>query len=258
MRAVAMVSGGRGSWASARRAVERWGADEVVALFADTLVEDESTYTFLREGVAHLGCELVEVSDGRTPFEVFKDDRFLGNSRLANCSKYLKQKPCREWVEENAPEDATIVVGIDFSEAHRIGPIEKGWAPRAVWAPLCERPYLSTDEIMASIKDAGLTPPSAYADGLPHANCLEQGCVRGGQAYWHALLRTRPHSYAYAEREEQKLREHLDADVGILKDRSGGEATPLTLRDFRGRLEDRPSLFDEFEWGGCGCFVEGE
>jgi hypothetical protein len=256
MKAVVMLSGGVGSWNAGRRAVNRYGPDEVVLLFADTLVEDEDTYRFLRESAAQLGAPLIEVADGRSPFEVFHDDRFLGNARLANCSKYLKQKPCRDWLTDNAGEDVTVVVGIDWQEEHRLPAIVNGWKPWTVWAPLCDKPLLDKPGMLANVKAAGLTPPSAYADGLPHANCLGQGCVRGGQAYWEKMLRTRPEAYAYSEREEEALRQHLGKDVAMLKDRTGGEARPLTLREFRERLERQPNLFDGFEWGGCGCFTE--
>ena len=42
----------------------------------------------------------------------------------------------------------------------------------------------------------------------------------------------------------------------MLKDRTKGVSTPLTLREFRERLEAQPQLFDHEEWGGCGCFTE--
>src|SRR5689334_1338058 len=53
-------------------------------------------------------------TDGRTPFEVYWDVHFLGNSRLAPCSKILKQRPARRWLQEHAdPAATTVYVGID-------------------------------------------------------------------------------------------------------------------------------------------------
>jgi len=251
-----MLSGGVGSFNAGRRAVTHFGADEVVGLFADTRVEDEDTYRFLRESADALGIDLAQVADGRTPFEVFRDDRFLGNQRLANCSKYLKQKPAREWMDAHAGPEVTVVVGIDWSEEHRLGAVVAGWKPWRVWAPLCDRPLLDKAGMLANVRAAGLQPPLAYEHGLPHSNCLNQGCVRGGQAYWERLLRTRPEAYAYSEREEQSLREHLGKDVAMLRDRTGGKVRPMTLAEFRRRVESQPSLFDNEEWGGCGCFTE--
>jgi hypothetical protein len=256
MKCVVMFSGGKGSWAAAKRAVARYGPADVTLLFADTLVEDEDTYRFLRESAGNVGAPLVKVSDGRTPFEVFHDDRFLGNARLANCSKYLKQKPCREWLEANASDDTIVTVGIDWTEIHRLPAIVKGWEPWKVWAPMVEDPLMDGAQVMDWLKAEGLEPPRDYALGLPHANCGAQGCVRGGQAYWHTLLRGRRDVFLDTERQEQELRDHLGKDVAMLKDRTGGESTPLTLREFRERLERQPELFDADEWGGCGCFTE--
>lgn len=80
--------------------------------------------------------------------------------------------------------------------------------------------------------------------------------MRAGQAQFQLLLRTNPDRYKVWEAKEQELREHLAADVAILRDRSGGESTPLTLQAFRERIEEQPSLFDPADFGGCGCFVE--
>lgn len=225
-------------------------------MFADTLVEDADTYRFLKDAAANVGGRLEIVKDGRNPFQVFKDDRFLGNSRLANCSKYLKQIPCRKFVTTYDPADVTLYVGIDWTETHRIPAIKAGWQPYTVEAPMCERPYFDKTQMLEWAKREELEPPAAYAMGMPHANCLAQGCVRGGQAYWANLLRTNREAFLYSEREESELADYLEADVSILKERTGGEAKPLTLKAFRERIEKQSSLFDSCDWGGCGCFVD--
>lgn len=255
---VVMFSGGIGSWATAARVAEKHGTDNLVLLFADTLVEDEDTYRFLNEAAVQVGGELVKVADGRTPFEVFHDDHFLGNSRLANCSKYLKIKPCREWLEANCdPDDTVLYVGIDWTETHRLPAITAGWLPYQVVAPLTEPPLRDKLGMVKAARRAGLEPPAAYDSGYPHANCLSQGCVRGGQAYWQLLLRDRPEVYAKTEAEEAGIREtEWGKDAAMLRSRVGGESTPMTLKEFREMLERQPSLFDEDEWGGCGCFTD--
>jgi hypothetical protein len=172
---------------------------------------------------------LVTVADGRDIWEVFKDDRFLGNSRLANCSKFLKQKPCRDWLEANCdPADTTVYVGIDWSEIHRLPAIEAGWAPYPVKAPMTEPPYLDKDDMAAACEAAGIEVPRLYRAGFPHNNC-GGFCVRAGQAQMELLLREHPERYRFHEEQEQELRDHLGADVAILRDRTGGTVTPLTL-----------------------------
>lgn len=218
--------------------------------------EDEDTYRFVHEAAANVGAELVTVKDGRDIWQVFRDDRFLGNSRLANCSKYLKQKPCRDWLEANCdPSETTVYVGIDWSESHRLPAIEAGWHPYPVKAPLTEPPYLDRDDVQAMCRAAGIEVPRLYRAGFAHNNC-GGFCVRAGQAQMELLLREHPERYAYAEDQEQRLRAHLDKDVAVLRDRAGGNSTPLTLTRFRERIEAQPSMFDPYDLGGCGCFTE--
>ncbi len=69
------------------------------------------------------------------------------------------------------------------------------------------------------------------------------------------LLRKHPDRYAYHERREQELRDHLGKDVAVLRDRRYTPTRPLTLAAFRERLEAQPARFDEDEWGGCSCFA---
>ncbi|MFF5085359.1 tyrosine-type recombinase/integrase [Actinoplanes sp. NPDC000266] len=83
---VVQYSGGIGSWATAVRVAERYGASDLVLLAANTKVEDPDLWRFVADSAALLGVNPVVVADGRTPWQVFADERFLGNSRIAPCS----------------------------------------------------------------------------------------------------------------------------------------------------------------------------
>jgi 3'-phosphoadenosine 5'-phosphosulfate sulfotransferase (PAPS reductase)/FAD synthetase len=259
-----MFSGGIGSWATAKRVAKRLGPDELTLLFADVkgdnpsphVGEDPDVYRFIKEAAANVGAELVTVKDGRDIWQVFKDKRFLGNSRLANCSHLLKQKPCRDWLEANCdPENTIVYVGIDWSEIHRVAKIKKNYLPYFAEAPLTEPPYLSKDDMLAWAKREGLEPPSMYAQGFPHANC-GGGCVRAGQAQFALLHRINPERFQVWENQERELREYLDKDVAILREDIQSKPVPLTLTRFRERIESQPSMFDALDFGGCGCFTE--
>lgn len=254
-----MFSSGAGSWAAARRVQDTLvvSGDRHTLLFSDVSMEDEDNYRFLREAAADIiGAELVIVKDGRNIWDVFKDDRFLGNTRLANCSKFLKQKPAREWLDANCdPTNTAIYVGIDWTETHRVPAVKKGYLPFTASAPLCDPPYLTKEQILADLRSRGIEPPRLYAMGFAHANC-GGGCVRAGQGQFAHLLEVMPERYAWWEAQEQGVREHLNKDVAILRDRRGGTLTPLTLTAFRERHEAKPDLTDRDDIGGCGCFVD--
>lgn len=180
IRHVVFFSSGAGSWAAAKIVAQKHGTDGLVLLFADTLIEDEDNYRYLQDAAANVGGELVIVRDGRTPWEVFKAKRWIGNSRVAQCSHVLKQEPCRQWVETHDPtHQAVLHVGIDWTETHRLESIERNWKPWRVTAPLTEPPYYTKEQIILWGESEGLRPPRLYEMGFSHANC-GGFCVRGG------------------------------------------------------------------------------
>jgi len=251
---VVMFSGGAVSWGTAKRAAARM-PDRLTLLFCDTSTEDPDTYRFVREGAANVGGDLVWLKDGRDVWDVMRDERMIGNSRIAPCSRSLKQLPARRWVKANCdPAVTTLYVGLDWTEAHRVEPVRRNWAPWPVALPLVEeKPYLSKPDIIDWIRAEGLTPPLAYAEGRPHNNC-GGFCVRAGQGEFARLFRQHPDRYAYHERREGEMRELL-GDVAILRDRGGGGTRPLPMAEFRERLVAGDDQLDLFDSGGCGCFT---
>src|SRR5213592_3080084 len=121
---VTMLSGGKGSWAAARHRIDKDGVDpaDMRLLFTDTNGEDPDLYRFLAEAAADIGAELVVITNnGQTIWDVFRKERMIGNTRLSVCSRALKQRPARRWLEENTdPAETTVVVGIDWTEEHRV------------------------------------------------------------------------------------------------------------------------------------------
>ncbi len=251
---VVQFSGGVGSWGAARRYIDANGPDGGVLLFADTRIEDMDLYRFLTQCAGDLACPLVVVADGRTPWEVFRDERFLGNSQVAPCSKILKQKQSRKWIDANCSPGTEIIVGIDWSESHRLPAIVNGWTPYRVVAPLVDEGIVNKVRLIEEIESRGIKRPRMYDEGFAHNNC-GGFCCRAGKAHFRHLHEMRPEAYADAERKEQEMRDYLERDVSILSDKRGESKTPLTLRDFRERIESNPQTDMFEEWGACGCFT---
>lgn len=258
---VVMYSGGAGSWATAKLVAEKYGTEHLTLLFADTLIEDEDLYRFLHDGAANIGGKLVITAEGRTPWQVFEDVRFLGNHRLDPCSRVLKREHLREWLEQHCdPAHTTVYIGIDWTEEHRFIKAQGYWTPWKCESPLIERTELDKDTILKWLESEGIEPPRLYAMGFPHNNC-GGGCIKAGQAHFKLLLEKMPERYAEWEAGERGMRELLDRDVAILTDRSGGRGgaarRPMSLEEFRTKLMNNDEV-DTTEWGGCGCFSPGE
>ncbi len=256
MKHVVHFSGGVGSWAAAKRVVERYGTDDLTLLFADTLIEDEDLYRFVVQAAANVGGNFVRIAEGRDPWEVFFAVRFLGNSRVDPCSKILKRAMLDRWRNENTtPEDSIQYVGIDWTEMHRLDRLQKRVAPWRYEAPMCDKPYLDKDQMIGALRREGIEPPRLYSWGFPHNNC-GGFCVKAGQAQFKLLLEKMPERYAYHEKREEELRAFLGKDVSILRDRRNGESKPITLKAFREGIETKTCQPDMFEWGGCGCAID--
>jgi 3'-phosphoadenosine 5'-phosphosulfate sulfotransferase (PAPS reductase)/FAD synthetase len=255
---VVQYSGGISSWGAAVRVAERYGSDDLDLLFADTLIEHPDTYAFLEASAADVGGNLIRITEGRTPWQVFKDKRFLGNARIDPCSEMLKRKPLRSHIEANySPDDTVLYFGMDWTELHRLERARPRWEPWKVEAPLAEwAPLHDKDHWIEKADSLGLPSQALYEAGMPHANC-GGGCVKAGQGHFAKLWEEFPDVFAEWEANEQDVREHLDKDVAILRSRIGGTSTPLTLSSLRERLEaKRTADLDLADFGGCGCALE--
>jgi hypothetical protein len=252
-----MLSGGASSYLAAKRAWARRAVGRRFwLLFADTGIEDEDLYRFLRD-VERRIVPVTVLKDGRTPWDVFREVRFLGNARIDPCSRILKRELLRRWLEDNCkPETTTVYLGFTWDEAHRVERARKFWGEWRVEAPMADPPYLSRDGMLDELRADGIEIPRLYRMGFDHNNC-GGFCVKAGQAQFAHLLKTMPERYAEHEAQEEALRATLDKDVAIMTDRSGGgPRRPLTMRAFRERLE-ATSEYDQTDFGACSCFDEG-
>lgn len=259
-----MFSGGIGSWAAACRVADQHGTADMTLLFTDTLIEDGDLYRFLREATANIGAPLVSLAEGRNPWEVFRDERFLGNSSVDPCSKILKRQMADRWLKANCdPCDTIVYVGIDFTEAHRFDDGKgAGLRPRRAadgWryeAPMCDPPYMMKADMLKLLAEHQIRPPRLYAKGFSHNNC-GGFCCKAGQGHFALLLRELPAVYLEHEAEEESLREFLGKDVSMMSDRTGDNIKkPLTMRTLRERIQAGAQVDMFTDVGGCGCFVD--
>ena len=271
LKHVVMYSGGIGSWAAAKMVAAKYGTENLYLVFTDVkgnaesphIGEDEDTYRFLEDSVKNVGGTYIYITAGRDIWEVCKDKKFLGNSRLAHCSFELKQKPARKWLDENCdPEETVVYVGIDWTETHRLPAIVKNYLPYKAVAPLAEpyfhresKMYFDKHELIEWAESEELKSPRLYGLGFSHNNC-GGGCVRAGQGQFKKLLEIMPERFAMWEQKEQEIIGHLGKEVSILTDMKDGVKRSLTLSELRRRVESQPLLVDDQDLGGCGCFFE--
>jgi len=230
--------------------------------FTNTLWEDEDNYRFMEEVSNHIGLEITERLDGRTPEEVFYDERFLGNARLAKCSEELKVRQTIIFLEDELRNgrglEPILYFGIGPHEKHRAENLKDFYAhfplePIETRFPLIE---LFREDLDAKgiIRDEwGIELPRMYniaeqlADegnenakvvlrngikGFSHANCAGR-CVRGGYQHYALLYAIWPERYREQEEMEERFRASLQKDVSILKKNGGA----YTMKQFRKVME---------------------
>ena len=254
MKHIVSFSGGMGSFAEAKSCVDKFGKENVTLLFADTMMEDEDLYRFLDECVAFLGCELVTLTDGRTPFEIFKDVKFMGNSMVDPCSKLLKREPLNKWFKKNyQPEDAHMHLGIDYSEEHRLVGVQKRMKPYIYRSTLVEDGRIIHKDFSEQF---GIKRPRLYNWKLGHNNC-GGFCIKAGLGHYKALFDASPERYAEFETKEADVYESLGAVYPFLKKTEAKVLKRLTLKEYREQYLE-PNLVsseDSQEFGGCGCAI---
>ena len=261
MKHVVHYSGGLCSFWAAKRVKDRHGVADMTLLFADTCAESDGLYKFLVATSAYLGVPITRISREITPWELFRKEGMIGNSRSPLCSVKLKRELLDKWRAVNCEPAQTIVyIGFDPLEFDRWDALSAEIAPWEVQAPMCDRtwgPLWNKCEMAENLKllDIGLSV--RYEQGFSHDNCNAE-CVRAGITHWVNLYRVDRPAFNHSENEEAKtiaefLRRGIDTTwATILKDRRGGITKAMTLSTLRGRIESGEKM-PLHEWGGCGC-----
>ena len=253
MKHVISFSGGLGSFFTATRVVEEYGRDDCILLFTDTKEEDDALYRFMDDAANYLGVPITTIADERDLWQVFNDERYMGNSRVDPCSRVLKRDLARKWMRENfAPEEVVLYMGIGWDEGHRMTAISKNWSPYTVKAPLMNPPYMGRPQMIESCKEIGIKHPRLYDHGFSHNNC-GGFCVKSGAGQFKKLLKTFPERYQRHEDEQEKLFTRIKPH-GFLRMTIDKKTKYLTLKEFREHVENDGQI-DMFDIGGCGCFV---
>lgn len=293
MKHILSFSGGTGSFAAAEMVISQHGYENVLFVFCDTLIECNDLYRFMIESAYKLTDrpvletltksaekippldnpdrtayikrlaaavmadipQFVWLIDGRDPWQVYRDRKYQGNTRMAHCTVELKGKTFAKWLTKTfKPEECVIHFGFDWSEEHRLTEAQNNWAPYRCEAVLCGPPFISKAQINNMIDDRDIELPVMYEKGFMHNNC-GGFCPKAGQAHYANLLEKSPDVYAYHENQQQQLFKDLPTARAFIRVTRNKQINYLTLKEFREHLQSG----GEFIAGdnkGCGCFSD--
>lgn len=242
MKHIVSFSTGLSSAITTERVLARYGPENTTIVFMDTTIEDQDNYRFMAD-CQKRWPEIINLREGRDPYQVAKDEHIIPNQKIAPCTFRLKIEIFRNWLKQ-FDEPITVHIGYDFTELHRCEATEKAYQAEGyqVDFPLLWKPYETRPYSQVSRDDWDIEPPRMYAMGYSHANC-GGCCVKQGQGDWLRTLLNFPQRFAQAEQWEQEMRQHPKRrDYAILRDQSNGKVTALTLRELRERHEVKQSL----------------
>lgn len=232
--------------------------DELHLLFTDTRIEDIDLYRFIIDCYDYLNPDkFIWLTDGRTPWEVFWDEKFIGNSRVDICSRVLKREISRKYIENHyTPINTVIYLGLHWSESDRLEKALPHWKPWTLKSILCGDWWLEGQALKSTwLELTGIKIPRLYGLGFPHNNC-GGFCTKAGLRHFKHLLKALPDVYQHHEEMEQLLRELIGKDVAILRLQRKNESRPITLRELRLRIETGVETGEGYEdWGGCTCML---
>jgi hypothetical protein len=243
--------GGVTSYEALRRTIVTHGKENTVAVFADVGTvkdaqgrnvcgEDDDLHRFMAEVETLLDFKITRIKHPTFTdiWNVFFSVRMMGNSRVDPCSAEMKRGVLDDFRDSNfMPLNTVLVVGLDWTEQHRVDDFSNAVQPWRCWFPLCEEPRVTKARIVDCLRVEGIEPPQLYEQGFSHNNC-GGFCVKMGHEQAFRLWRQRPHVYAFHEAKEQEFRAFVGKDVSILRDRrKEASSTVLTLAALRSRFE---------------------
>lgn len=216
---VVSVSSGAPSALLALKAIETYGADNVVCIFADTLAEHEDNYRFLYD-LQQRGIEILFVCDGRTPNELQREQNTVYTNSLAPCTRILKLEPIREFIQTMQKLGYVIHMHVGYTvedaKPEQGKPEGRVTDTKAAWSSNWVMPhFLLVDEqyssyrVKSELRQRGIQIPETYKNGFPNGNCLGEGrggCVKSGKGNMLKVLIHYPKAYAAAETTETDIR----------------------------------------------------
>jgi len=279
MKYLVFYSGGIGSFWATKILVDKYGKENVIALFTDTNFEDESLYTFVNQTIEHLDIDLIWLKAPYNPLELMEKQNVLYNNRMAECTKILKMRLAKSFINNRDykilkkiynlnelcikgqkylynfdKENHIFVLGIDWTEAHRIEAPQRNWSPNKVIAPLIDDLKYDKQLVFDYMGKNNIDVPLLYKLGFNHNNCGGR-CIKAGQGHWINVLKKYPERFNEMKKFENKMRIKI-GDYSYLKKQTNCKKTTYTLEQLENDFKNKPEQLDLFDIGGCGCFLE--
>jgi hypothetical protein len=282
MKYIVSISGGLGSAEALKRAIARYGKENIIALFADvkgtgehawlgmpTITkllherfggESRELYRFLWQLSYHFDIPIERLETKSSTWDVWYQRKALrlvvNGAFFCPASEELKRAIIANWIKKNLTDgEYTIVLGMGWDEEHRLKKSQFYWRKTLNWdvnviSLNAEKPFASNEATALYFMQSDIEISSSYADGLEHDNCNGL-CSQAGQGHYATIYHKRPLVYLYGAWMELHLGRAIGHEYTILKDERGGKTKRLSLYQFIERIESGDYRAQDFQ--ACSC-----
>lgn len=226
------------------RMIAEHGRDRVDLVMCRLPNEDPDVWRLV-EAVENLtGIRVKMIGLNLSPWDVFLQTRYIGNTRIDPCSRILKREQMAQHMKANYdPRFTTLGVGITYHEIDRMAAVRKNWTAQGwkVEAPLATDVMLTRENMMGHCRALFDFVPRLYLMNFSHNNC-GGGCVKAGKAQWARLLWYLPDVYEWWERQERIFIVRVGYHTILRDEKSKGgirSSEPVSLQEFRERMQSK-------------------
>lgn len=223
---VASVSSGASSAIAADMILQKFPAESVDLIFADTLHEDVDNYRFLDDLEKRWKRKITRLIDGRTPEQVWDDRGLIPNDQICPCTFELKLKLIIDYVKNLQDQGyrVVMVVGYSAKDLQRRSPKAKNypdwvnelypgrmlattmnWAAKNVMVIYPARNVTDVKHVVETVW--GIKLPRMYGMDFLSANCSGD-CPKGGVKHWINVLEKFPDVFERRAAWERKKRKN--------------------------------------------------
>lgn len=222
-------SGGIASAVTCKLIIDDFGVDKCRIIMIDTGNEDPDTYRFLMDCERWYGIkiETIRNEEYSNIKEVWYKHQSLNVAHGAICSSELKRKARESWQREN--QYTAQAFGFDVDETNRALSLKLNHPKTKPIFPLLNR-WVSKQDCIDIIKDAGIEVPNMYKLGFQNNNCFQTGCVQGGIGYWQKMQREHIGKFNAMAQVEHDLTNLRGEPITMCKDQSK-EAKEMPIKN---------------------------
>jgi hypothetical protein len=204
MKVAVWFSNGVPSACALKMAVEKFGANQVVAVNNPVAEEHADNLRFQRDVAEWCGVGIQSVTNRDYPLasavDVWDRRKAMSFPKGAPCTTILKKQARQQWEADNPVDWHVLGFTLEEKKRHENFVLTE----RENVLPILIDAKMMRGDCADMVRRAGIALPYIYELGYPNANCI--GCVKATTpTYWNLVKHTFPEVFAERAEQSRKL-----------------------------------------------------